>query len=467
MYLKIKVNNNNATDLGYILHKHPDKYQKEKMGYGDIHMFYTQTEATSCEFAMVLDINTIELTRNLQKKTYSNSFKLADYVNDRAFVASSFLTAAISKVLGSAMNGNCSYDKDLAIKVWDLEVEVGTVKAQGGINQIRNYFEPLNYTLEIEETLLDEDFESWGKSPYFTLKLQGQKTIQDLLSQLYVLLPVLDNNKHYYVNESEIKKLIQKGGEWLKNHPAKDIITKKYLRYKKSYTHSAFEQLMTETPEVLNKPTEEIEEKVEQKLSVHQNRLQQVANTLKQLGANSIADLGCGEGKLIRLLLQDQQFNKIVGMDVSFATLEMAKKKLKLEEASPRLKEKLNLIQGSLTYRDKRIEGFDAIALVEVIEHLDPSRLEALQRVVFEFSKPKFAVLTTPNQEYNQLFDGLKEGKFRHSDHRFEWTRQEFETWANNVSQTYNYEVSFKPIGEEHPEFGGLSQMAIFKKKAT
>ena len=463
MYLKITTTDTNASNIGYVFHKHPERYQKEKLSYGEAHIFYPEVSEQKCSFAMLIDINSIQLTRNLQKSNYSGSFKLGDYVNDRAYVASSFLTAAIAKVLSSALNGKCSYDNTLATKKWNLTIQVGIVKAKGGEEQIKNYFEPLGYEVCINSFYLDEDFKNWGKSPYFKIELKASKTVQEVLSQLYVLLPVLDNNKHYFVNEMEVEKLLNKGGEWLKNHPAKEIITKKYLRYKKSYTRLAFEHLIgEETSE--NSDKVELETMVEKKLSIHGVRLHTVKDTLAKLGVQELADLGCGEGKLIRLLLREAQFKRILGMDVSYQTIEMAKKRLKYDELPLRLKEKLSLFQGSLTYRDKRIEGIEAVSLVEVIEHLDTTRLEALQRVVFEYTKPKYAIITTPNREYNVLFESLPEGKFRHSDHRFEWTRKEFETWANKIANRHAYKVSFEPIGDEHEIHGAISQMAVFKR---
>ena len=188
-------------------------------------------------------------------------------------------------------------------------------------------------------------------------------------------------------------------------------------------------------------------------------------NPLISAGAKRVADLGCGEGKLIKLLLAERQFEYILGMDVSYRSLEIAKERLKMERMPEIQLKRLRLIQGSLTYRDKRLEGFDGAALIEVIEHLDEQRLASLQRSVFEFAKPAVVVVTTPNAEYNIRFSDHQEGKMRHTDHRFEWTRQEFQTWAADVAVKYNYDVIFKPVGEEDLEVGALSQMAVFNRR--
>jgi 3' terminal RNA ribose 2'-O-methyltransferase Hen1 len=149
-------------------------------------------------------------------------------------------------------------------------------------------------------------------------------------------------------------------------------------------------------------------------------------------------------------------------MDVSYNELIKAKERLHFEEMSPKQKERIKLFQGSLTYIDQRLEGFDAAAVVEVIEHLDLNRLKAFERVLFEFAKPKTVVLTTPNKEYNVMWDQLGSEEMRHDDHRFEWTRNEFSEWSNKIAVAFNYKVELFPIGDEVENVGAPSQMAIF-----
>ena len=216
----------------------------------------------------------------------------------------------------------------------------------------------------------------------------------------------------------------------------------------------------TEVATATNKSKQEAE--IEEKLSVHEMRLQTVFEKIKETGAKSVVDLGCGSGKLLRLLIQEKQFEKIVGMDVSYKSLEVAKSRLYLDNPSPKMSERIQLIHGSLMYKDDRITHFEAAALVEVIEHLDETRLAAFEKVIFTYARPKMLVVTTPNIEYNVLFDNLETGRFRHSDHRFEWTRVEFQAWGRRIASAHDYDVQFFPIGQEHPEFGGISQMAVF-----
>jgi 3' terminal RNA ribose 2'-O-methyltransferase Hen1 len=177
-----------------------------------------------------------------------------------------------------------------------------------------------------------------------------------------------------------------------------------------------------------------------------------------------VLDLGCGEGRLLRLLLAERQFERILGMDVAYRVLETAKDRLRLDRLPPTQAQRLTLIQGSLLYRDARLSGFDAAAVVEVIEHLDPARLAAFERVVFEFARPGTVVLTTPNAEYNVRFPTLEAGRFRHADHRFEWTRTEFQTWAERVATAHGYQVTAAPVGSADPEVGAPSQLAVFTR---
>jgi len=208
------------------------------------------------------------------------------------------------------------------------------------------------------------------------------------------------------------------------------------------------------------------EEAVEQKLNLNEQRLNAVIAALKSANAKRVLDLGCGEGKLLRALLGDRSFDEIVGVDVSHRTLQIANERLRLERLPGRQRERIKLIQGSLTYRDQRLAGFDAAAVVEVIEHLDQPRLAAFERVLFEFAKPATVVLTTPNVEYNVRFETLPAGTLRHKDHRFEWTREQFMAWAERIGRMHHYEVRYLPVGPEDSVVGAPTQMAVFERNS-
>jgi 3' terminal RNA ribose 2'-O-methyltransferase Hen1 len=459
MLLTITSTYHPASDLSYLLHKNPSRIQQVEISAGIVHLFYPEVSEERCTIALLLDIDPVALVR--RSGPGGNEFALEQYVNDRPYVASSLMTAAIAKAFSTAMGGRCKDKPELVSVPMPLEVRIEVLPVRGGEMLLRNLFEPLGYTVEATQHAADPLFPEWGLSRFFSVKLSNTLTVQQLLSQLYVLIPVCDNDKHYWVGEHEIEKLMEKAKDWLPTHPARELITWRYLKHQKSLANRALEILMKEEGD--NKEEQEEETAVpEQKMRAHDWRLIAVRDELLNTEAKRVVDLGCGEGKLLKLLMAEKQFEFVQGMDVSYRSLEIAKDKLKIDRLPPKQKDRVALIQGSLTYRDKRIEGFDAAALVEVIEHLDEPRLAAMEKVLFEFAKPGIVIVTTPNAEFNKKFTNFEEGAMRHSDHRFEWTRAEFSEWGNRIAEKYNYKVMYKPVGDVDAEVGALSQMAVF-----
>ena len=483
MLLTISTTYQPATDLGYLLHKNPARLQSLEVAGGHAHVFYPEATAERCTAALLLDLDPIGLVRG-RGGAPGEGFALEQYVNDRPYVASSFLSAALSKAFGTAMNGTCKDKPDLPAQTLPLAVKVAVVSAPGP-DWPRRLFEPLGYEVEIEATPLDPTVPEWGDSRYYTLHLHhAGLRLQDVLTHLYVLLPVLDNDKHYYIGENEAEKLLHRGGDWLPQHPERGFITRRYLRYLAAYVNPTLERLLegevveesssepvsTEAGETAAQPAAAESAAVnpsEPKTSLHDQRLQQVAHEIYQLAPKRVLDLGCGEGKLLRLLLRQPKIEYILGMDVSHQALARAAQRLHLAEMPPRQRTRLDLIQGSLLYRDDRLAGFDAAALVEVIEHLDPNRLAALEAVVFGQARPAHVFVTTPNADYNQLFEKLNAGEFRHDDHRFEWSRAEFAAWATAVAGRHGYQVRLVAMGEEVEGVGAPSQMAVFSQQLT
>lgn len=478
MLLTITAEGENAAALSFLLHKHPDTLQQVELSVGVAYIFYPECEKEKVTAALLLDIDPIGMVRNA-KNFVGKDFLLGQYVNDRPYVASSFMSSAISKAFSSAMNGSCKEHPEFIDMPLALTAKISVLPApRGGELLIKRLFEPLGYTVEAERHLLDTQFSEWGYGKYFTLTLKNTLALKDLLSHLYVLIPVLDNEKHYFITQNEVEKLLQKGKGWLEQHPEREIIVSRYLINLKSLVRSAFEVLQAVEDGIIPDTDNEAEQdeltKIEdtaaahtqlqkvKKERLHDIRLRLVAEKLKQSGAASVIDLGCGDGKLPRLLLKEKQFTRIAGTDVSYSELEKSQDKLHWEEIPEKQRERLSLFQSSLIYRDKRFSGFDAAAVVEVIEHLDPNRLPALEKSLFTYAKPQTIVLTTPNREYNVRYENLSAGKVRHSDHRFEWTRSEFEAWAERVARENNYTVAFFPVGEEEENIGAPSQMAVF-----
>jgi 3' terminal RNA ribose 2'-O-methyltransferase Hen1 len=462
--LTVSTTHRPATDLGYLLYKNPSKFQTFQLNFGQAHVFYPEATEQRCTAALLLEIDPVGLVRN-RRGPSGNDFSLEQYVNDRAYAASSFLSVAMAEVLGSALSGKCRERPALAKTKLPLVAQIPVLPCRGGESVIRRLFEPLGYELSIMRHPLDLQFPEWGEGRYWSLQLRADTTLHDLLTHLYVLIPTLDGDKHYWIGDDEVEKLLRHGAGWLASHPEKEQIVDRYLKRRKHLTRQALERLLEEDqpdPDEAELAHANEEQTVEHKISLNEQRLGAVMAVLRSSGARTVLDLGCSTGNLLRALLAERQFERIVGMDVSHRVLEIAAEKLHLDRLPPIQKQRISLIQGSLGYRDERLAGFDAAAVVEVIEHLDPARLSAFERVLFEFARPRIVVITTPNVEYNVKFESLPAGRFRHQDHRFEWTRQHFQTWADNVGRRFGYAVRFLPIGPEDPAVGSPTQMGVF-----
>jgi 3' terminal RNA ribose 2'-O-methyltransferase Hen1 len=463
MLLTITTTHRPASDLGFLLHKHPDRSQSFDLSFGKAHVFYPEVGPDRCSACLLLDVDSIGMVRGK-----SAGFLLAQYVNDRPYAASSFMSVAIAQVFSSALQGRCKDRPELVATPIPLTAEIDVLPVRGGEQFLRNVFEPLGYAVEAIRCPLDEQFPEWGDSPYFAVKIGKTTTLAELLAHLYVLIPVFDNSKHYWIGEAELEKLLTKGEGWLAAHPEKEEITRRYLKFQPSLFREALARLVPEEEPLANndddRPADKTEVAFETPLSLNDQRLGSVMAALRASAARRVLDLGCGEGKLVRELLNDKQFEEIVGLDVSIRSLEVAQRRLKPERLPAKQAERVKLIHGSLMYRDKRLEGFDAAAVVEVVEHLDPPRLSAFERVLFEFAKPRTIVLTTPNREFNVKWETLGAGRFRHPDHRFEWTRQEFQNWANGIASRFGYTARFVPVGSEDEKLGPPTQMGIFER---
>lgn len=459
--LTITTEHHPATDLGYLLHKHPDRVQTFSVPFGQAHVFYPEATEERCTAALLLDIDPVGLVR---RGRGASSFALAEYVNDRPYVASSFLSVALVNVFKSAMAGTCKGFEELAATEISLEAWLPVVPARGGEPLVRRLFEPLGYDVEVTAIALDPQFADWGDSRHVGLRLKSQQRLADLLSHLYVLLPVLDDDKHYWVDESEIDKLLRRGEGWLGAHPERDLIVRRYLKKQAQLYHPALAQLDDATAAVEEDPEEPgREDQLEERVSLRDQRMGTVLSVLKASGARRVLDLGCGAGMLLQRLLRDD-YELIVGADVCVRALEQAARRLKLDLMHEAQRTRIELLHSPLTYRDRRLRGFDAAALVEVIEHFDAPRLAACEQNVFGSARPGTVVVTTPNAEYNVRWESLPAGKFRHPDHRFEWTRAEFGSWAQGVAGRHGYDVRFLPVGPDDAEVGPPTQMAVFSR---
>lgn len=465
MLLALTTTHRPATDLGYLLRKNPGRPQSFGLSFGTAHIFYPEATEERSTCALLVEVDPVGLVRG--RKGPGSGGLLDQYVNDRPYAASSFLSVAIADVFGSALSASSKERPDLVETPIPLEVEIPVAPCRGGEDFLRSLFEPLGYAVAATQLPLDEKFPEWGLSRYYRIELKANLPLHALLSHLYVLLPVLDNDKHYWVGDDEVEKLLRHGEGWLAAHPHREVITRRYLKHQRSLFTDALARLTDESdpaPDEVAVIHAQEEAEIERPLSLNEQRMGTVLAALLASNSQSVLDLGCGEGRLLKMLLKERQITRIVGLDVSHRALEYAAENLNLERLPPMLKEKIQLLHGSLMYRDARLTGFDAASVVEVIEHLDPPRLAAFERVLFEFARPGTVVVTTPNSEYNVKWETLPAGRFRHRDHRFEWTRTQFQAWAQGIAERFGYNARFAPVGPEDAIVGSPTQMAVFSK---
>ena len=462
MLLTLSTTMPDATDLGFLVHKHPDRAQSFPVSGGTAHVLWPEATAQRSTVALLLEVDPVGLVRG--RTARGSDGALAQYVDDRPYAASSLLAVALGKVFRTALTGRCDARPDLAGRPVPLEVHVPALPSRGGPELVERLFAPLGWTVTATPVALDPELPGWGRSAYVDLRLAGTLTVADALSQLYVLVPVLDDSKHYWVSEDEVDKLVRVGGAWLAGHPDRELITRRYLRHSRPLVRSAVARLaeVDDTdPESLEVAPDEPEARP---APLARLRAAAVVAALHAEGAATVVDLGCGEGLLLRELLPDPAFRKVLGVDVSARVLEVAARRLHLDRMPDTQRARLELLQSSAVYRDDRLAGHDAVVLMEVVEHVDPVRLPALERSVFAHARPTSVVVTTPNAEHNVRYPHLPAGAMRHRDHRFEWTREQFRAWAASTAATHGYHVRHLPVGDDDPEVGPPTQLAVFRR---
>src|SRR5580698_5372950 len=361
MFLSIATTHRPATDLGYLLHKHPERVHETELAFGKAYVVYPEATESRCEAALVLDVDLVGLVRGKG----SAEGLLDQYVNDRPYAASSFLSVALARSLRTAMNGASKERPELAQMAIPLEAKVSPLPTRGGEKLARALFEPLGWTVNVEP-IEGVGTRAGKNSKYVNLQLQGHAQLSALLNHLYVLIPVLDDEKHYWVGEDEISKLLTHGEGWLQTHPARELIVQRYLKHRRSLADEALARLAPETrdeeaaPERADAP----EEVLERPLRLNDERMDAVVNVLRESGAKTVADLGCGEGKLLARLVRERWVDRLIGVDVSARELERAAKRLKLHESGGPPEGRVTLLHSALTYRDRRLGGVDATVLV-------------------------------------------------------------------------------------------------------
>ena len=452
-----------ATDLGFLLHKNPARAQQVEVSTGTAHVFYPEATDERCTVALLLEVDPIALVRG---KGDGEGFALGQYVNDRPYAASSLLAVALGKVFASARRGVSKERPDLVDAALPLEVHLPALSCRGGAELAERFFAPLGWTVQATAVPLDEQFPEWGDSRYVDLRLTGTHRLADAVNHLYVGLPVLDDAKHYWVSTDEIDKLLRAGEGWLATHPERELITARYLAHQKGLAGAAMARL-AEVDDTDAEVLDGAPETTERPTSLARLRQGAVLAALRSAGAHRVLDLGCGSGALLPALLAEPAFTEVVGVDVSARALEVAARRLRLDQLPERQRARIALLQGALTYTDARLTGYDAAVLMEVVEHLDLDRLPALEHAVFTAAAPSTVLVTTPNVEHNVRYPALAAGGLRHRDHRFEWTRAEFADWAQGVAGRRGYAVRFLGVGPDDPEVGPSTQMAVFTREVA
>ncbi|GAA2701719.1 3' terminal RNA ribose 2'-O-methyltransferase Hen1 [Micromonospora olivasterospora] len=476
MLLTLTTTHHPATDLGYLLVKHPDRVQSFDLPAGAAHVLYPEANEHRCTAALLVEVDPLRLAggrgRGGAKAQAStpDAFTLGQYVNDRPYAASSLLSSALGRVFRSALRGESRDRPELAARPIPLEVRVPVLRCRGGADLAARVFAPLGWTVTATPITLDEAHPEWGDSRYVDLTLTGTLRLSDALNHLYVLLPVLDDAKHYWVAPDEIDKLLRAGAGWLADHPERGTITRRYLAHRRALAGEALarlaEQRLADEPPADSVAGEE-DEATPHRPSLAVRRREAALAALAASGATRVLDLGCGGGALLSALVGDRRYAEIVGTDVSTRALAIAAHRLRLDRLPQRQRDRIRLWQSALTYRDDRLRGYDAAVLMEVIEHVDPPRLPALEDAVFGHARPATVVVTTPNAEFNVRYEGLGAGRFRHADHRFEWTRAEFAAWVDRVGAAYGYTAEIRGVGDDDPEVGSPTQLAVLTSTET
>ncbi|PZE37726.1 3' terminal RNA ribose 2'-O-methyltransferase Hen1 [Curtobacterium sp. MCPF17_031] len=477
MLVTITTRGDAAPDLSHLLHKHPGRAQSFDLSVGTAHVFYPVDTPDVCSAALLLEVDAIALA--CSKRYGVDAQALSRYVNDRPYASTSMLALAIGQVFRSAMGGRSTSRPERAAAPIDLELALTSVPSEvdeHGVGLASRLFAPLGWDVDETRRPLDDTRPEWGDAATVGLRLRGRVRLSDALRQLTVLLPVLDDAKHYWVGDDEVGMLLRRGEGWLAEHPLRELITSRSLAHQRSLVDDATSRLLgldgtAGDGGAVDAPVDEASADDDgtsaRETPLYRRRAEAVLTALADVQAHTVADVGCGEGALLRHLFADRSFTTIIGTDVAPRELARAERRLRLDDVSDEQRARVRLLRSSVTYSDDRIAGLDAVVLMEVVEHVDPERLPALEASVFLAARPAAVVVTTPNAEHNVRFASLAAGRFRHPDHRFEWTRDEFRTWAQAVADRHGYTVEHRPVGDDDPEVGPPTQLALFRRHTT
>jgi 3' terminal RNA ribose 2'-O-methyltransferase Hen1 len=445
MQLSLTVRGTGAETLSYLIAKNPaNLYERREKGF-NVRLVYPTFTNDEAQFLIYVQPDPIDLARNSAEK-----YDITSYINDREFAASSIFVSAIRKALGTALNGKP--DENYAEWVthpFQIGVTFGPVATDLSDKTIEDLFKPIGYEITIESGA--STYREHSSAKFITLS--GEQTVQNALKHISTLIPVIDNYKHYFIDEREVEKLDRYGDDWLENHPSKQFILKRALRFQSLIVKSKFYHREQWTKGMADQP----------KVRLNEQRYEAIVNYVKGLpNRENIVDLGAGEGKLSVQLGFIDGVKEILSIEPSSRSRLQAMRRFEEGNSENGYIEPKSLA-GSLYYFDERLQNKDIIILCEVIEHIDEHRLPTIFQTIVHDYRPRFLIVTTPNQEYNTVYEMDEE--MRHDDHRFEWTRAEFRQKCEQWTQNSNYQVSFKGIGEENESYGHPTQMAVFRRE--
>lgn len=445
MQLALTVKGSGAGATSFLLAKNPKNlYERDEKGF-TVRLVYTVFSSEKVKVLLYVKPDPLELVKNT-----SGLYDITHYINDREFAVSSIFMTAIRKALGTALNGKPKEEYSQWVgHSFEIEVSFGPVASDLSDQELKELFEPVGYRVDIER---GTSFIRNISSARF-VTVSGKQTIQHALQHLFILIPVIDNYKHYFIDEKEIEKLDRYGEGWLETHPQRAMILKRSLRFQNVMEKSKFYQKEMKTDK----------ENTASKVRLNALRYEAIIQTIIKLPKKeSIVDLGAGEGKLSVQLGFVEGVREILSVEPSNKLRLRAMERFELAIRHHGFLEPKS-IAGSLYYYDERLVNKDVMILCEVIEHIDVYRLDKIFNTILKDYRPNVLIVTTPNQEYNVIYEMTEEK--RHGDHRFEWTRFEFQQNCKRWSDSFPYEVTFKGIGEEHPTYGHPTQMAVFLRK--
>ncbi|WP_307473343.1 methyltransferase domain-containing protein [Cytobacillus purgationiresistens] len=439
MQLTIHAKGDKVNVLSHLLAKNPENlYERNHKGH-IIRLFYDRFTDNEVEATIYAVPDPIVLTRDR-----ANTYDITHYINDREFAVSSIFLSFIRSALSTGLNGLPKDEyREWVDHEFDYTFSFGPVSTSLKEKELEGLFGPLGFELSF--------MYPYGKGSPHYLVLKGKTTLQRGLRQLYVLIPVIDNYKHYYIDEKEREKLERYGEGWLSTHPQKSFIIQKALRFKELFAKM-------EESNINPKP---VPSKDKVSLNVQRyERIIQIINAAED--KESIVDFGSGEGKLSTKLGFVNGVKEILAVEPSERETLKASKRFN-EAASHNQFNMPQTIWGSLFYYDERLKHKDVMILCEVIEHIDIDRLKKVMDTILGQYQPKLLIITTPNSEYNERYDLGQH--YRHEDHRFELTRTEFTSWCHERSHGYPYLCSISGIGDEDEKFGSPTQICVFERE--